>query len=41
MVGLRDGELVYDGDISDVSDETFREIYGRAITPDDIMEIKG
>jgi len=41
MVGLRAGELVYDGDISDVSDETFREIYGRAITPDDIMEIKG
>lgn len=38
MIGLREGELVYDGDIADVDDETFRGIYGRAITPDDIME---
>lgn len=41
LIGLRDGELVYDGDISDVDDETFREIYGRAITPDDILELQG
>jgi phosphonate transport system ATP-binding protein len=40
LIGLRDGELVYDGDISDVDDETFREIYGRAITPDDILELQ-
>ena len=32
LIGLRDGILVYDGDINDVTDETFREIYGRAIT---------
>lgn len=38
LIGLRDGELVYDGDIDDVSDETFREIYGRAVTPDDLLE---
>lgn len=38
MIGLREGELVYDGDIADVDDHTFRGIYGRAITPDDIME---
>ena len=38
LIGLRDGQLVYDGDISDVSDETFREIYGRAVTPDDLLE---
>ncbi len=38
LIGLRDGELVYDGDIADVSDETFREIYGRAVTPDDLLE---
>lgn len=38
LVGLRDGELVYDGDIADVDDETFREIYGRAITPDDLLD---
>lgn len=40
LIGLRDGELVYDGDISDVDDETFRDIYGRAITPDDILELR-
>lgn len=40
LIGLREGELVYDGDISDVDEETFRGIYGRAITPDDIMETR-
>ncbi len=38
LVGLRAGELVYDGDISDVDDETFRGIYGRAVTPDDLLD---
>jgi len=38
LIGLRGGELVYDGDIADVSDEVFRQIYGRAITPDDLLE---
>lgn len=38
LVGLRDGEMVYDGDISQVSEETFRNIYGRAVTPDDLLE---
>jgi phosphonate transport system ATP-binding protein len=38
LIGLRDGELVYDGDIEDVTDETFRGIYGRAVTPDDLLE---
>jgi phosphonate transport system ATP-binding protein len=37
LIGLRGGELVFDGDISDVDDDTFREIYGRAITPDDLL----
>ncbi len=37
LIGLRDGELVYDGDITDVDDDTFHEIYGRAITPDDLL----
>ena len=36
LIGLRDGVLVYDGDIGDVTDETFREIYGRAITSEDL-----
>jgi len=38
LIGLRDGELVYDGDINDVDDDTFRGIYGRAVTPDDLKE---
>jgi phosphonate transport system ATP-binding protein len=38
LIGLRDGELVFDGDIADVDDDTFREIYGRAVTPDDLKE---
>jgi phosphonate transport system ATP-binding protein len=38
LVGLRAGELVYDGDIADVTEETFREIYGRSVTPDDLLE---
>ena len=38
LIGLRDGKLVYDGDIADVDDAIFREIYGRAITPDDLLE---
>jgi phosphonate transport system ATP-binding protein len=38
LIGLRDGQLVYDGDLADVTEETFREIYGRAVTPDDLLE---
>jgi len=38
MIGLQAGRVVYDGDISDVTDTTFREIYGRAVTPDDLLE---
>ena len=37
-MGLRAGELVYDGNIADVNDDTFRDIYGRAVTPDDLLE---
>ncbi len=39
LIGLREGELVYDGDIADVDDATFRQIYGRAITDDDLLAI--
>ncbi|MEX2322318.1 MAG: phosphonate ABC transporter ATP-binding protein [Acidimicrobiia bacterium] len=38
LIGLRDGELVYDGDIADVTETTFRDIYGRSVTPDDLLE---
>lgn len=38
LIGLREGELVYDGDIADVDETTFRGIYGRSVTPDDLLE---
>src|SRR5690606_41665159 len=38
LIGLRGGELVYDGNIADVDEGTFREIYGRSVTPDDLLE---
>ena len=37
LIGLRDGELVYDGDIAEVDEGTFQEIYGRTITADDLL----
>jgi phosphonate transport system ATP-binding protein len=41
LIGLRDGELVYDGDIEKVDENTFRGIYGRSVTPDDLLEGAG
>ncbi|MGI9667279.1 MAG: phosphonate ABC transporter ATP-binding protein [Acidimicrobiia bacterium] len=38
LIGLRDGKLVFDGNIADVDDDVFRGIYGRAITPDDMLK---
>ena len=38
LIGLNDGKVVFDGDIADVDDEVFRGIYGRAITPDDLID---
>jgi len=38
LIGLHDGLVVFDGDIAEVDDEVFREIYGRAITPDDLLD---
>jgi phosphonate transport system ATP-binding protein len=40
LIGLRDGELVFDGDIADVDDDTFREIYGRSITEEDLLALE-
>lgn len=37
LVGLRNGELVFDGDVREVDDQTFMEIYGRAITDQDLV----
>ncbi|MFN3257637.1 MAG: phosphonate ABC transporter ATP-binding protein [Ilumatobacter sp.] len=37
IIGLRDGELVFDGPGSDADADTFRDIYGRSLTADDTM----
>ncbi len=39
LIGLQGGELVFDGDVADVDDAVLRQIYGRAITPDDLLEV--
>lgn len=36
IVGMRAGEVVYDGPAKDVTEKTFEEIYGRKIRPDDL-----
>ncbi len=40
LIGLREGQLVFDGDIADVTDETFQEIYGRSITDTDLLAME-
>jgi len=36
IIGMRAGEVVFDGPVSEVTEKTFEEIYGRAIREDDI-----
>lgn len=38
IIGLRFGELVYDGSAATVTDEDFRDIYGRDFTADDLLK---
>ncbi len=38
IIGLRAGELVYDGAASSVSDADFKAIYGRDFTDDDLLD---
>ncbi|MAT05453.1 MAG: phosphonate ABC transporter ATP-binding protein [Acidimicrobiaceae bacterium] len=37
IIGLRNGELVFDGPGSEADEHTFRDIYGRSLTADDTM----
>lgn len=37
IVGLREGELVYDGTGDQADERVFRDIYGRSLTADDLM----
>lgn len=36
IIGMRAGEIVFDGPARDVTEKTFEEIYGRQIRPDDL-----
>ena len=38
IIGLREGRLVYDGAASTVTDQDFRDIYGRDFTEDDVLD---
>lgn len=38
IIGMRAGEVVFDGPVSEVSEETFEEIYGRSIREDDKLK---
>jgi phosphonate transport system ATP-binding protein len=38
IVGLRDGELVYDGPGESADENVFRDIYGRSLTAEDTLE---
>jgi phosphonate transport system ATP-binding protein len=37
IIGLRAGEVVFDGPVSDATDDTFSEIYGREISKDELL----
>ncbi len=37
IIGMRSGELVYDGTAHDADENVFRDIYGRSLTADDVM----
>jgi phosphonate transport system ATP-binding protein len=37
IIGLRGGELVYDGTGAQADEHVFRDIYGRSLTADDVM----
>ncbi|MDQ0256541.1 phosphonate transport system ATP-binding protein [Evansella vedderi] len=37
IIGLRNGEVVFDGPASSVSEQTFEDIYGRPIKEDDLV----
>ncbi|MFV2198360.1 phosphonate ABC transporter ATP-binding protein [Nocardiopsis sp. LOL_012] len=38
IIGLRGGELVFDGPVSQVDADVFSRIYGRDLTADDVLE---
>jgi len=37
IIGMRSGEMVYDGTAAQADEDVFRDIYGRSLTADDVM----
>lgn len=40
IIGLRAGEVVFDGKGEDADEQAFRDIYGRSLTADDVLEAR-
>ncbi|TDG00384.1 phosphonate ABC transporter ATP-binding protein [Paenibacillus piri] len=40
IIGLRAGKVVFDGPVSEATDEKFSEIYGRAINKDELLGVE-
>ncbi|MDQ1910336.1 phosphonate ABC transporter ATP-binding protein [Paenibacillus sp. GD4] len=40
IIGLRAGQVVFDGPVSEATDEKFSEIYGRAIKKDELLGVE-
>ncbi|ADI00095.1 phosphonate ABC transporter ATP-binding protein [Salisediminibacterium selenitireducens] len=38
LIGLKDGEVVFDGPVSEVTDDVLTGIYGRPVRPEDTLE---
>ena len=38
VIGINDGEIVFDGPASEINNNTLKKIYGRELTDDDIMD---
>ncbi len=38
IIGIKDGLIVYDGDVKGVTEEKLVEIYGRSLTKEDVLE---
>jgi phosphonate transport system ATP-binding protein len=38
IIGMRAGSLVFDGDVAAADENVFRDIYGRSLTADDVLE---
>lgn len=37
IIGIKDGEIVYDGPSADIKDETLVQIYGRSLKHDEVL----